>query len=105
MRLLGPVPALERYDIASGPVIDGTIQATADGLIILLRERQTVGGYPRIAQIIPSDVDLAAQFRPNDAFRIELIDLDTAHEVTTLYQRSLRGLAAAVGVPSELAAR
>ena len=77
-------------------MIDGTVQATADGLIILLRERQTVGGYPRIAQIIPSDVDVAAQFRPQDAFRIELIDLATAHDISKQYEQSLKDLAEAV---------
>jgi antagonist of KipI len=92
IRFTGPAPELETYDILSGPVIDGTIQATPDGLIALLRDRQTVGGYPRIAQIIPSDVDLAAQLRPGDAIHIDVIDLATSHSITKAYQDSFHAL-------------
>ena len=92
IRLIGPVPALENFGIASGPVIDGTIQATPDGLIALLRERQTVGGYPRVAQIIPSDVDIAAQLRPGDGIRFDMIDLTVAHTISQAYENSFAAL-------------
>ncbi|MCB1616765.1 MAG: biotin-dependent carboxyltransferase family protein [Pseudomonadales bacterium] len=70
LRLLGDKPPEDfACDIVSAPVQDGTIQLTPDGPIALLRERQTVGGYARIAQIIADDVNVLAQFRPGDTLR------------------------------------
>lgn len=53
--------------MASGPVFPGTVQYPPDGApFLLLADAQTVGGYPRIAQVIASDMHLAAQIRPGD---------------------------------------
>lgn len=53
--------------MASSPVFPGTIQYPPDGApFVLLADAQTVGGYPRIAQIIAADLHLAAQIRPDD---------------------------------------
>ena len=52
LRLAGAQLPGTSFDIPSSPVVDGTIQATAAGPIILLRERGTLGGYPRIARVI-----------------------------------------------------
>ena len=63
VRLEGEPLALPSRDIESAPVQDGTVQATGEGLIALLRERGTLGGYPRVASIIDCDVDRVAQLR------------------------------------------
>ncbi|MDA8432483.1 MAG: hypothetical protein M0Z60_05910 [Nitrospiraceae bacterium] len=52
-------------DMVSAPVNDGTVQLTASGPIVLLRCRQTIGGYPRIFNVIGADVDLFGQYGPN----------------------------------------
>lgn len=45
----------------------GGIQIDGEGVpIVLLRDRQTVGGYPVIATVISVDVDLFAQLKPGD---------------------------------------
>lgn len=65
-------------NMISGAVADGTIQLTNDGPIILLRHRQTTGGYPRIFNVISADIDLLAQFAPNQAIHFLPVSLDEA---------------------------
>lgn len=90
VRLLGPTLPLADFDIVSAPVQDGTIQATQSGLIGLLRERGTLGGYPRVATIIDCDVDRLAQFRPGSRLRFEIVDQDRAAELCRLQETSLQ---------------
>ena len=79
-RLQGPAP------IAGGPVkvlseglAFGTIQIPSSGQpIVLMAERPTVGGYPRIADVASVDLHLLAQLRPGDAVRFELVSLAQA---------------------------
>lgn len=84
LRLSGPALPLASFDIVSAPVQDGTVQATQSGLIGLLRERGTLGGYPRVATIIDCDVDRLAQFRPGSRLRFEIIDCERAAELCRL---------------------
>ncbi len=56
--------AIHMPGMISAPVADGTVQLTPNGPIILLRHRQTVGGYPRIFNVISADIDRLAQFAP-----------------------------------------
>ncbi len=62
----------------SAPVSDGTVQLTPKGPIVLLRHRQTIGGYPRIFNVIGADVDLLAQYMPGQIVRFKIVDMDTA---------------------------
>ena len=56
-------------NMVSEAVADGTVQLTPDGPIILLRHRQTTGGYPRIFNVITADIDLLGQYGPNQVIR------------------------------------
>ena len=48
----------------SSAVFPGTIQCPPDGApFLLLSDAQTLGGYPRIAQLIDADVPLTGQIR------------------------------------------
>jgi 5-oxoprolinase (ATP-hydrolysing) subunit C len=78
MRLEGPSLEAKGYDIVSAAVDDGTVQLTPSGPIVLMRDRQTTGGYPRIFQILHSDLDLLAQYPPGSSIRFERIDRETA---------------------------
>lgn len=50
--------------IASSPVLPGTVQLTPDGtLIVLMRDGQTTGGYPRVLQLTDAGIDTLAQCR------------------------------------------
>jgi biotin-dependent carboxylase-like uncharacterized protein len=63
----------------SSPVLPGTVQLPPDGQpIVLLADAQTVGGYPRIAQLALADLPRAAQLRPGDELHFRTIDADAA---------------------------
>jgi antagonist of KipI len=66
-----PMPARE---LVSEPVCPGTVQVTSNGQCIVLGvEGQTIGGYPKIAQVISADVDKLGQLRPDDRIRFQLV--------------------------------
>jgi antagonist of KipI len=75
-----------RHAIMSGPreilseaVTFGTIQIPPSGQpIVLMADRQTVGGYPKIAEVAGVDLHLLAQLRPGDKMRFELVSLAQA---------------------------
>jgi len=61
----------------SQPVLPGTVQFTPDGnLIILMRDAQTTGGYPRIFQLTEDSINVLAQKRQGDSLQLKLIDED-----------------------------
>jgi biotin-dependent carboxylase-like uncharacterized protein len=64
---------VEFDDILTVPVQPGTVQITPSGkLLILMRDAQTTGGYPRVFQLTKDAINKLAQKRPNDkvVFRI-----------------------------------
>lgn len=69
------------YDIISSAVDDGTIQLTASGPIVLMRHRQTTGGYPRIFQLLASDIDCLAQLPLGSHTRFFEITIEEALEL------------------------
>ncbi|HTM76460.1 MAG TPA: biotin-dependent carboxyltransferase family protein, partial [Devosia sp.] len=54
--------------LVSDAVVPGDIQILGDGTpMVLMRDHQPTGGYPRIATIILADLDRFAQLRPGSA--------------------------------------
>lgn len=54
--------------IMTSPVIPGTVQLTPSGkIIVLMRDCQTTGGYPRILQIAQPSIDTLAQLQQGDS--------------------------------------
>jgi antagonist of KipI len=71
-----PIPKREMVSEAVGP---GSVQVTRDGQCIILGvDGQTIGGYPKIAQVISADVDKLGQLRPGDSIRFVQITLPEA---------------------------
>ena len=68
-----------KKNMVSEAVSNGTIQLTPDGPIILLKHRQTVGGYPRIFNVISVDVDRLAQFSPGQLLHFRKVSVKDAH--------------------------
>jgi biotin-dependent carboxylase-like uncharacterized protein len=67
--------------LASAPVFPGTIQCPEDGMPFLLSvDAQTIGGYPRVAQIARADRHLIGQLRPGDHVRLLWRDAGSARE-------------------------
>ena len=62
-RLQGPVIELKApLEMVSQPVCLGTVQMPPDGQpVVLMADRQSVGGYPRVATVIAADIPILAQ--------------------------------------------
>lgn len=72
----------------------GTIQVPAGGQpIILMADRQTTGGYPKMAYVATVDLPLLAQLAPGDALQFEAITLERAQELDAARERAWQVLA------------
>jgi antagonist of KipI len=80
-RLKGPVIAHARgHDIVSDGIPLGGIQVPGEGQpIVLLVDRQTTGGYTKIATVISVDIARLGQARPGHRVRFRRVPLDEAH--------------------------
>lgn len=70
-RLLGKELSIEsKQEVISSGIVVGTIQVSNAGQpILLMRDAQTTGGYPRIAVVLPEELDRLAQLKPGEAVR------------------------------------
>ena len=82
-RLNGPkVELSEKIEMISGEVSFGTIQVPPDGNpIILLADRTTAGGYPKIAHVALYDIPKLVQLKPSDKIIFKKITLKEAEEL------------------------
>lgn len=75
--------------LVSDAVVAGDIQILGDGTpIVLMRDHQPTGGYPRIGTIIGADIDRFAQTRPGVQIEFQSVTIDNARRA--LFER--RGL-------------
>jgi antagonist of KipI len=80
--LQGEPLRLPRRELVSEPVCPGTVQVPPDGQCIVLGvDAQTIGGYPKIAQVIASDLDRLGQLRPGDRVRFQRVELEQAERL------------------------
>lgn len=65
----------ELKELATAPVYPGTIQLTSGGkMIILMKDAQVTGGYPRVLQLPEDSISQLAQKRPKDKISFILED-------------------------------
>jgi KipI family sensor histidine kinase inhibitor len=99
LRLAGP--AIGRNDdkeLVSQGVAAGTVQVPPDGLpIVLMADRQTIGGYPQIATVVTVDLPKLAQRRPGEEVRFELVTVAEARALAVARERELARLRVALG--------
>ena len=63
----------------------GAIQIPADGQpIVLMNDRQTIGGYPKIGSVIALDTARLAQMNAGGRVRFEAISIEQAHNIHCL---------------------
>ena len=91
-RLNGPaVASLHGSDILSDGITNGSIQIAGTGEpIVMMADRQTTGGYAKIASIINVDIPLFAQLRPGQVVRFERCTIDEAQELMREADRQWR---------------
>src|SRR5262245_11562096 len=80
MRLEGPVLDHSKgYNIVSDGIPPGAIQVPGNGLpIVLLADRQTTGGYPKIATVIAADLPALGRLAPGAKVSFEAIGIAEA---------------------------
>ena len=98
LRLEGPLLHLEHpLELVSEAVADGTLQLPPGGQpIMLMAERPTTGGYPRIGQLATVDLARLGQRRPGDSVRFVECSLDEAIAATRRQRRELDLLLTAI---------
>ncbi len=80
-RLSGPAIKPQCQAMLSEGIARGAIQLPADGQpIVLLNDRQTIGGYPKIGSLLSLDVAKLAQLTAGASVSFEPISMQRAHE-------------------------
>jgi biotin-dependent carboxylase-like uncharacterized protein len=93
-RLQGPATRADRDGILSEGIALGAVQFPADGQpIVLLQDRQTIGGYPKIGCVLSLDCAALAQLRPGDRVNFTPITEHAAHNalhLAAIFERARR---------------
>lgn len=81
-RLQGvPLQQEAPQELLSAAVTYGTIQVPQNGQpIVLMADRQTTGGYAKIAQVLSTDLSKLAQCTPGTSVIFQLVSLEEAQE-------------------------
>jgi allophanate hydrolase len=78
------------HDILSDGTVMGSIQVPASGRpIILMAERQTTGGYPKIATVASVDLPRLAQALTGSQIRFKLVTQEQAEDLWITHTRAL----------------
>lgn len=93
-RLNGPeIKFKHEIEMISEEVSFGTIQIPPDGKpIVLLADRATAGGYPKIAHVIYYDFQKLVQVKPSEKIRFKKITFEEAEELYLERERYLEDL-------------
>lgn len=102
-RLEGSSLELEReQSMISEAVAFGTIQVPSNGQpIILLADRQTTGGYPKIAQIASVDLPVIGQMKPGSTITFQEISLEEAQQFILEREKQIQELAQGIYLKSK----
>jgi len=77
-------------NIRSEGITKGSIQTPGDGQpIILLSDHPTIGGYPKIANVITADYDKLVQKTPESKIKFKLVNLGVAESAFKDYIKKL----------------
>lgn len=86
-----PIEHRGDFNIVSDGIVNGSIQVPGNRQpIILLADRQTTGGYAKIATVIGPDLRKVAQARPGQSLRFEAVDATSAEHIARQEEQRLR---------------
>ena len=99
MRLEGP--PLEHshkgYDIVSDGIALGSIQVPGNGLpIILLADRQTTGGYCKVATVVSADIPSLGRLTPGARIAFAAVGIETAEAAARQLASDIAAMAASI---------
>lgn len=88
IRLLGTALEYQGKPMISEGIPLGAVQVPPDGQpIVLLNDRQTIGGYPRLGALTPLALARLAQCLPGAKVRLRPVVQDVAHREQVAYLR------------------
>ncbi len=94
-------PALQRseaVELISEAMSFGTVQVPTDGQpIVLMAERHSTGGYPKIAHVISVDLPVVAQLAPQQLLRFQVVSLQSAQNLYLQREQAIAQLREALG--------
>lgn len=77
-----PIRHVADYNIVSDGIAPGSIQVVGSGQpIVMLADRQTTGGYAKIATVVSADLPVLAQCRPGNAVRFRAVSVEEAEDL------------------------
>lgn len=92
------IEAKAGVDIISDAIALGSVQIPASGMpIIMLADRQTTGGYAKIATVISPDIPKLAQCAPGSEIRFRCISVDDANRLYKQHQKERKKIARKTG--------
>ena len=75
-------------DIVSDGVVFGSVQIPGHGSpIIMMADRQTTGGYTKIATVITPDLSTLAQMSPGSTMNFEMVSVEESHRIYREYEK------------------
>ena len=76
------IKSISSHDIPSEGIVKGSIQVPGNGNpIVLLNDHPTIGGYPKIAKVILSDLNKLAQLPIGTKFYFKEINMKEAEKI------------------------
>lgn len=93
-RLDGPTLShLKGHNIVSDGTVNGSIQVPGSGQpIVLMRDRGTTGGYPKIATVIGPDLGILAQRRAGESVSFARIGIEDAEAAARHFAELIQSL-------------
>lgn len=77
----------ERRELLSSGVSFGTVQALpGGGMVVLMADHQTTGGYPRVAHVVSAHLPRLAQLGAHEEFRFRMVTLGEAEKMVLSLQ-------------------
>jgi antagonist of KipI len=81
------------HDVISDGIALGSVQVPGDGQpIVLLVDRQSTGGYTKLATVCSFDIGRIGQMRPGQMLRFQAVAVDEAHRLAREAESSMAGL-------------
>jgi biotin-dependent carboxylase-like uncharacterized protein len=86
----GRIAHTHGHDIVSDGIALGSVQVPGDGQpIILLVDRQSTGGYTKIATACSFDIGRIGQLRPGQSLRFAAVSIEQAHRLLRDWRQGL----------------
>lgn len=80
-------------DIISDGIVFGSVQVPGHGSpIVMMADRQTTGGYTKIATVISADLPLLAQMGPGDTIHFQEVTIEEGQDIFAQYEENINNI-------------